>query len=95
MITKVFVMKYALTSGVFVIDAEVSDPRYEGYAIEVAADGSPLTPGRNWFLPRYEYALSETEAREKFNKLKEAKVKSLEKNLKKIHGLDFKIGKKP
>jgi hypothetical protein len=95
MITKVFVMKYALTSGVFVIDAEVSDPRYEGYAIEVSADGSSLGARRGWFLPRDDYALGETEAREKFSKLKEAKVKSLEKNLKKIHGLDFKIGKKP
>jgi len=80
--TIVYVTKYALTTGVYATEADISD----GMAIQ-RAKGSGFTQyfhGNDW-------QLSENDALARAEEMRIAKLKSLDKQMKKISALKFTI----
>lgn len=76
--TTIYVTKYALTEGVLRIDAEI-DP-----------DGRANAGQHMAFRPS-EYAQTESYAAEQFDNLRKRKIASLNKQLKKLESMKFKI----
>lgn len=76
---RIYVTKYALAQGIFEIDAEIVD----GYARQLPRGEIGL------FLKRSEYATTYAEAVAQAEKKRIAKLKSLEKQMKKIGAIRF------
>jgi len=78
---KIYVTKYALTQGIFTIEAEsVDDWKY------AAQKESP-----RYFLGRGDFAFTEEEALKKAEELRFKKLKSLNKSIKKIYSIEFEV----
>lgn len=80
--TTIYVTKYALTSGPFKVEAEL---KYDGSMATWRQNGYPqaLHSKDFWLTP--EEALADCERR------KEAKIKSCEKQIKKLQAMTFSI----
>jgi hypothetical protein len=79
---KVYVTKYALTQGIFPIEANlIDDGKYAKQST-----GSSL----GLFLRRGEYALTDDEAIRQAEELRCKKLASIEKQVSKINQLDFR-----
>lgn len=87
-----YIVKYALTSGVQVVDVEkreikpsgVSDGYWYGKWDESHWGGTSLKEGRD-------FSFDIKEAEKMFEEMKIKKIKSLDKQIKKISGLKFTI----
>lgn len=78
--TTVYVTKYALTQGIFPMEAEILQ---EGYARQLPRNAFGL------FLTKSEYAMTKKEAIAQAEEKRIKKLKSLDKQAKKISALDF------
>lgn len=87
-----YVVKYALTSGVQVVDVEkqgvkpsgISDGYWYGKWSESSWCGQSLKEGRD-------FSFDIKEAEKMFEEMKVKKLKSLDKQIKKISGLKFTV----
>ena len=80
---KVWITKYAMTSGVFTAEAEKT--RIEGMCVVRSKKPSgfdQLFRGNDWHT-------DEAEAIERFNQMKQKKIASLQKQLAKVEALEF------
>lgn len=82
--TKIYVTKYALTDGPFEVEAEV---KYEGTMASWRANGYPQAAHSKDFWLTPEEALADCERR------RDAKLKSIEKQAKKLQSMKFEIKK--
>lgn len=74
---KVWITKYALTTGVFVMNAEIVDGKY-------ASGGNVFT---------IDFVTSETEAKGAFERKRKAKIASLKKQITKLEAAKFTVRK--
>lgn len=81
--TKIYVTKFALTSGVFSIDAEVNTEAKSARFIDAN--------GYRWFVFGKEFWLTPEDAIEDCERRKTSKLKSLEKQKRKIEQLNFNL----
>ncbi len=77
---EVYVTKYALTDGIFRLRCEIYD---EGYACQI------LPHGNGHFLTKKEYTLTLDAALKNAEERRIKKLKSLDKQFKKISALNF------
>lgn len=78
--TKIFITKYALTSGPFVVDGELKDDM----AIWKSSEYRQYAHGNEWWLTE-EDALKDCERR------RQNKLKSIDKQREKLESMEFKI----
>lgn len=77
---KIYVTKYALTSGPFIVDAQV---KYDGTYASWRSDGWPQSAGNKDFWLTEEEALKDCERR------RDAKLKSIQKRKAKLEKMTF------
>lgn len=80
--TTIYVTKYALTQGIFAIEAEILEG---GYASQSRKSGEAL----KLFLSKSDYALTKDEALEKAEVLRKRKLVSIARTVNRIKSLDF------
>lgn len=78
--TKIYVTKYALTSGPFIVDAQV---KYDGTYASWSSDGWPQSAGNK------EFWLTEEEALKDCARRRDVKLKSIEKQKLKLQSMIF------
>ena len=81
---QVFVTRYALTTGIFVMDAKPIENWK--YASQIA----PMSGCRGLFLSRNDFALDFNTALDQAEKKRAARIKTLRKALKKVESVVFK-----
>jgi hypothetical protein len=79
---KIYITKYALTKGILLAETSTEDIEQKLKAVK----GFP-----NMYFHPCDYAYSELEALTKAQELKAARIKSLQKSLKKLEALNIKI----
>lgn len=85
-VVRVWAAKYAMSSGeILSFMAEIKDG---GYARQVLEDRRTMD---RLFLSRTEYSLTEEDARQQAEELRIKKLKSLDKQTKKVSGLVFTV----
>lgn len=78
--TTIYVTKYALSTGVVVMEATID------------SDGYATAPRSGWYtFHKGEYALTEADAVDQFNGMRVKRIASLNKQLKKLESMKFKL----
>lgn len=78
--TKIYVTKYALTSGPFIVEAEIVEPDVAVYTV-----GNSYTQ----YAHKNEFFLNEEEATANCDRRREAKLKNIEKQKTKLEKMTF------